>query len=557
VLIWTLRILLPIILFCIYFKVQSPKDDQIPGPTGQVYSRRELMEQRKTVGLDWDAPEGIDGITLKDPTQAPALFASAPRSAARPAHGAGGRRGDGERGGGRERGDRRERRGPGAGAGVAERRPAPEKAEDEATLAEKRAAQEKMHLESLLNFVAFNPSYQQRFFLPDEEVQPPPPPKKRPRGAPAPLIGSSLESGILCSANIAVSGEATEKANSEAQMVLAGAIKFKRSDVARSLHSQLADAQVEISEKTYALMIEASVLARDLRSASDFLMKMESSGFCPDSKLLDKVMDLYSLQKSAREQEKRQAAAAQKQQVAPLQQQCSMEAPVAPTKTPMEALESVLGPHISSMAVQEDTARSKLSSQAAVFVPSFGVPPPPPKPLGATGDATLEPAALAADTLSAPDVPAVVPEGAEMGMAWLPGEEAMQEDYETGFGVYEASPPQRTRLTASAEPFRPSFGLPFDPNMGGWSDDAWAAEVEDVPPKSRRAQGQGGVKKKGKENKQESSGPKDAKAPGTGSKEPAAKAKAAKAPPAQTRASGETRGSGGKQVWKPKKVEQN
>lgn len=535
VLIWTLRILLPIILFCIYFKLQSPKDEQIPGPTGQVYSRRELMDQRKGVPAHCAKPPGIEGIALKDPTEAPALFVAAARPA-RPSAGpgAGGRRGEGDRGAGRERSDRR--RGPGAGADRSDRRAAPDKVEDDATSTEKQAAQEKMHLESLLNFVAFNPGHQQRFFLPDEETPPPPPPKKKPKVAQAPLIGS-LESGILCSANTAVSGEAADKANVEAQMVLAGAIKFKRSDVARSIHSQLMDAQVEISDKTFALMIEASVLARDLKSASDFLMKMESSGFCPDSHLLDKVMDLYSLQKSAREQEKRQAAALQQHQQ--LQQTMSADAPAALSKTPMEALESALGQHISTLA-QDPDARSRLSSAAREFVPSFGVAPPPPKPAWAGEPAREAPAAEAVEATAA------APGGGEAAAPPDGGADAMWygSDEDGDMGVLAPPQQQRTRLTASAEPFQPSFGVPMDQYMYGWAADP--ALEGDVGPKAGR-----GEKKKGKENKKE--GGKDAKPPsGKASKEAAPKAKATKFPGAPV-GSGIEVGSGGKQVWKPKK----
>merc|ERR1740121_219328 len=106
-LIWTLRIVLPIILFCIYFRLQTPKDEQhASGPTSHGYSRGELMAHRKAIKPDCPIPTGLVDITLKDQTEAPALFVSAVQRGSRGAP----RR---ERAGEVGRGERRERRGDG------------------------------------------------------------------------------------------------------------------------------------------------------------------------------------------------------------------------------------------------------------------------------------------------------------------------------------------------------------------------------------------------------------------------------------------------------------
>merc|ERR1740139_1037112 len=86
-------------------------------------------------------------------------------------------------------------------------------------------------------------------------------------------------------------------------------------------------------------MIDSCVLANDLKSASDFLMKMEASGHSPDTKLLDKVMELYSQQKVLREVKN-------------------------------EVTEGV-GAGAEWDEAARTTLRTKLSSGAGLFVPSF------------------------------------------------------------------------------------------------------------------------------------------------------------------------------------------
>lgn len=88
------------------------------------------------------------------------------------------------------------------------------------------------------------------------------------------------------------------KANEEAAVVLKGLLNpklaLKGSGVAKELHRQFAESGLAEYESTFEFMVEACINAGDLRGASSFLMKMETAGYCADSSLLDRVMDLYS-----------------------------------------------------------------------------------------------------------------------------------------------------------------------------------------------------------------------------------------------------------------------
>mmetsp|Transcript_76024 Transcript_76024/g.163171 ORF Transcript_76024/g.163171 Transcript_76024/m.163171 type:complete len:570 (-) Transcript_76024:263-1972(-) len=433
-LIWTLRIVLPIILFCIYFKLQSPKEEQFSGSTKNRYTRGKLLAHRKAV-LAAPVPEELETIAMKDQVQAPALFANSGRTSRGDR---GSRREDRGDRPPRDRGDRESRKERSEGERPRRRdRERPREAEEEEPAVEEPAAdegaldtpllstaeesQEKMHIESLLNYVAFNRSAQQRIFLPDEDSAPPPPPKPRrppPTGAP---IDESAK---------AVSAETSEKANLEAQMVLRGALNFKRADVATNLYEKLLDSQVEISERTFKLMIDACVLARDLKAASDFLMRMETYGYNPDSDILDRVMDLYSQQKSVREQEKQ--APMQGSEIGALFGSAKAEGDMA--------MDVIIPQHIQELL---EGPRAKLKSDAPIFVPSFGIPPPPPHAAPVEG--------------GAPDTAA-------------------------GETTVETPPVQRTKLTTSAKPFEPSFAMPmpFDPYSysadHGWAEEQWQGE---------------------------------------------------------------------------------
>jgi pentatricopeptide repeat protein len=486
-LIWTLRILLPVILFCIYFKLQSPKDEQQETSSGVRFTREKLLARRKAT-MDCPVPEALAEIAMKDQSQAPTIFGSG-RS------GGGGKGGKqrerGERGDRGERGEKREK-GDNKRTDRSIEQQAPEDPiETEATQSAQFVTSpvvdtkmEKMQVETLVNFVAFNQvGRQQRVFLPDTEGGPPPPPPPRP--------AANGES---------VTGEKAEKANIDAQMVLRGSIKFERAEVTTLLYEQLSDQSVEITEATFTLMIEACLRARELKLASDFLLKMENAGFCPDSELLDKVMDLYSIQKSQREREKQAQAEAEAQMAA-------------------EGNLAMLFPPVPSVDDALDGSRAKLSSEAAVFVPSFA-------------ESKLSMNAL-------PFVPITGDEPTDRSV------EAPAPDEGT-----------RTKLKATSKPFEPQLNLSFDPYMYTWTagDDQVmeADQILEEPAQakggSKKGKGKGKSTKEGGKGKDKGSGKED----GTKESKPKAKAKA-KEKSAQNEASAGDKSSA-KPKWKAKEA---
>jgi len=400
-----LRVVLPIVLFLIYRSWQLPKEEQYPGPTTHVYSRARILVHRpQSLGGDVaETPPALSSLFLKDQLQAPDLF----QAPARQLRGAP-RRDD--------RRETRERRN--------ERRETRSRGLDDAVLATEEvegnqgsavgidksisaAVEERMYAESLLNFVAFNRKEQQRIFLPDMAGMPPPPPPK-----PRPLAQGVAAAISVGSGHTVGNGKPTmpedvvQKANADAQLVLRGAINLKCANVAKDIYEQLTETQVKISESTFMLMVEVCVLAHDLKSASDFLIKMETTGYCPESHLLDKVMDLYSQQKAEREQEKLKFVEARmKQEVA--------ETKSAPDGDIAAALDELL----------DAQPRVKLSSGAPIFVP--GQP--------------AEPAAMAEAATALPTPP--------------------QENDKLASSKSPA--PTRTRLTTAAKPFEPQFGCGF------------------------------------------------------------------------------------------------
>mmetsp|Transcript_122541 Transcript_122541/g.273667 ORF Transcript_122541/g.273667 Transcript_122541/m.273667 type:complete len:440 (-) Transcript_122541:108-1427(-) len=284
--VWVVRILLPILLFWIWYQSQPSK-----GYGGKNrYSRDKFLAVRRALpehGEDEDEDtkqSPLSGLRLVDEAVAQKLLGIPPP------------------------------RGGGAGAGARRDAPRPKRSSgdkavlgiSEGSLAQATAGQgrkssdggsaeaaaaespqgsllteeERMHLASLLNFVAYRHKEQpQRIFLPAEDNPPPPPPRP-------PQLGGE-EAGVAESA----------KANTEAQLTLKGAlnpkIEMKCSEVAKALHQQMADANIKPSEVTFSLMAKTCINAGDLRGASDFLMKMESAGYSADSSLLDKIMELY------------------------------------------------------------------------------------------------------------------------------------------------------------------------------------------------------------------------------------------------------------------------
>mmetsp|Transcript_35758 Transcript_35758/g.77301 ORF Transcript_35758/g.77301 Transcript_35758/m.77301 type:complete len:527 (-) Transcript_35758:328-1908(-) len=469
---WMVRISLPIIFFWIYFKPLRSKEEDEGNegllqnehirqeqrePTGpNCYSRRRMLAHRQAV-TDEPAPDSLKTVTMQvRSTQAPRP-ARAPRKEGKP-----------------------EKRSGSAVEEKAPRRPKPRPAPESTFVAaptpasaeatEIREAESKMHLACLVNYVAFNYKEPQRHFLMEEGVPPPPPPRAK----------QSTES-------IKVSEEVATKTNKEAQMILQGALRFKASSVAKALHQDLSEQQVEISESTFTLMIETAVAAADLKSASDLLMKMETAGGCPDTELLDKVMDLYSQQKSKREQQ-RQAAVAS-----------------ANTNEQNLAAEGVFAAQVMAPLIpNEDFIRAKLSSKAPAFVPTFSTvptPPPPPAhpaPVTPTAAAPAEESAAAtgagegsgeelaatgsedgaAGAAPSSDPPSQAPAeepqpdrgGAE---AADPANQTAKATTDAPADTTEAVPQQRTKLVSSAKPFEPqsTFNVGYDPYSYGWPAD--------------------------------------------------------------------------------------
>jgi len=326
-LIWTLRIVLPIILFCIYFKLQTPKDEQYSGSTENRYTSKQLLAQRKVV-LGRPVPREIANIATKDKTEAPSLFVGGRA-------GKGGRRvGDESRGVNSKGKKGRSGEESQEGNKNADEEGHNMTAKDEYII--QPIVQDKMNMEALVNYVAFSGTRQQRIFLVngyDAPPPPPPPPKLEDSGSPA-------------------ASTVADKASFDMHLVLRGAASLRRSPITKHIYDQLTEARtIEKNDVTYELMIEACLLAEDLKGASDFLMQMESAGFLPRPSLLDKVMELYAKQK---------------------------QKPVSKAEASEKATEAVaLKAGLGLPWMDELGARTKLCSTAPVFVP-FVVPPPPP-----------------------------------------------------------------------------------------------------------------------------------------------------------------------------------
>lgn len=264
--IWIVRAVLPVIFFILWFRLQYPKGAWWPESNANKHTKETLLAMRKVVEEE-PVPSSMLTLRLVSEAANPALFGGSRPTRSSPKAPAGGREKKGPR-------DKKRPGDKGQGEGF--------DGEEALYISE----EERMHLESLVNYIAFSRKEQKRVFLPDATCTPPPPPLP-PQPPTEPIEAGSPEA---------------VKANAEAQMVLRGVLskqlQAKRADVAKDLHKNLADSYVEISEATFSLMVEVCIAAEDLKGASDFLLRMESAEHCPDSDLLDKVMDLYSKQKN-------------------------------------------------------------------------------------------------------------------------------------------------------------------------------------------------------------------------------------------------------------------
>lgn len=301
VLVWILRMVLPCILFWISFGPRLRTFWQHPAvPKNLMLIHREIVS-----AADDGPPEALSNLMMVDAQTAPMLFQEVKRPRERSDRADRGERGErpergdrGDRGERGERGDRPSNRRPGADR----RRPSSpdpadlelERIQNEAHMEEERrrqAADNQMHLESLVNFVAFSRREQQRVFLPDSFSVPPPPPKKVEK-APKPSPPQESDGPSA----------AVQRANAEAQMVLRGALKTTSACgvvAARALNDQLTELGIEIMPLTFELIVETCIQANQLKFASNFLMKMEEAGQTPTSELLDRVMELYLEHKRA------------------------------------------------------------------------------------------------------------------------------------------------------------------------------------------------------------------------------------------------------------------
>lgn len=248
--IWTLRICLPIILFLLYYRVPFP--DILPKKNR--HTRHTMLQMRPEKAKP---PPEMATMGLVDQASAPHLFVQ-------------------------------RKRGKGEGRG-GDALPKPEE-KAPVLKKDKLPPQDMLHLESLLNYMAFNRK-SHRIFHP---LQPPPPPS-----APPPPN------------NAAPSMDFQQKANLDAQMVLQGALMFKKLEVVADVYDSLTNTKVSPSEQTFTLMVEVCIAAHDLPKASDFLMKMEQCQYSPDVKLLDRVMELYAQHKVTTELGQRLNAEAQ------------------------------------------------------------------------------------------------------------------------------------------------------------------------------------------------------------------------------------------------------
>eukprot|EP00927_Polykrikos_kofoidii_P036477 TRINITY_DN30802_c0_g1_i1.p1 TRINITY_DN30802_c0_g1~~TRINITY_DN30802_c0_g1_i1.p1 ORF type:complete len:386 (+),score=63.72 TRINITY_DN30802_c0_g1_i1:99-1160(+) len=283
--IWLVRVLLPIVLFFFWYRSQANGS----GDGGPSYNREEMLMVRKLCE-EHHGPSSLGNMKLMEETDLQKLgfgFAHRNSGNSRRESGGGGK-------GGWKRGEKGGHKGSSEGRSGGATRDIANDTRNQAALSspptddQMLSEEDRMHLESLLNFVAYSHKERpQRVFLPDKERPPPPPlpQKKLPPSTSANGASDADSAGAL-------------KANAEAQMVLKGVVnpKFKLQcpKIAHDLYTQLQESNVSASKETFSLMVEAFINASDLKSASDFLMLMETAGFCPGNNLLDKVMALYS-----------------------------------------------------------------------------------------------------------------------------------------------------------------------------------------------------------------------------------------------------------------------
>lgn len=297
------------VVFCLFLWFGLAPRIQLPFSKSYRHSRAEMFAHRRAVlGNAEDVPRALATLVLVTEESAPAAFQDKREAAER----------ENRR---REAASAREKRGRAGGRAFADKGVAAASpnaadrlqserrfeaellAETEAIAAEEaKVAAEKrhLHMESLVNFVAFNRNQQTRAFLLNGTAPSPPPrPLPRPEQLKARRADPERLGQVRSDAQLAKD----KQGNIEASMVLSGALELPTSDasVAWGLYSQLLELGVEVAATTYELMADQCLKAGDLKSASDFMMRMEANDLPPSPVLLDRIMELYLSQKQETE----------------------------------------------------------------------------------------------------------------------------------------------------------------------------------------------------------------------------------------------------------------
>ncbi|CAE8590409.1 unnamed protein product [Polarella glacialis] len=249
--IWFIRALLPVLLFCIWYSTQPSE-----GSKKNRYAKDQLLKVREVLIASGEArkpPPALKGVRVDSALRSDFSQDASPLNGRAPR--------------GQKQNPVTEKASPPAAPAA----PA-------AAAAAAAAAELDSSSEALLNFAAFRHKERpQAHFL--MEGSPPPPPRRPPPS------------------RTQVNDSDASKANREAQLVLKGLTNKKFSlscvGVAKDLHTQLVTSNVSVAKATLTLMVQACVDAGDGKNASNFLFKMESSGHTADSQLLDQVMELH------------------------------------------------------------------------------------------------------------------------------------------------------------------------------------------------------------------------------------------------------------------------
>eukprot|EP00746_Dinoflagellata_sp_MGD_P167917 gnl/MRDRNA2_/MRDRNA2_98905_c0_seq1.p1 gnl/MRDRNA2_/MRDRNA2_98905_c0~~gnl/MRDRNA2_/MRDRNA2_98905_c0_seq1.p1 ORF type:complete len:539 (-),score=111.03 gnl/MRDRNA2_/MRDRNA2_98905_c0_seq1:41-1657(-) len=263
VLLWTMRIILPMILFWLYLKYHSaatlrPLHD--PNYQGPYRYERRLLLALKTLLDNEPAPASVEDLKML--CRPDGLFAKEKK---RDKHRSGEDRAEKDE----RRLARRERKAREAGLRSSE--------DDDSC--------ERMEVEALVNFLAFSERPPQRQFLLGVDSIAPPPPPPPPASA---AIFSAVRHDSLANA----------KANSEAQLVLKGARRYCKAVAAKELHHQLSRTGVHVDELTYSMMIGVCMDGEDLETTSMLMTKMNDAGYTPSFEVLDRAIALHNKLKS-------------------------------------------------------------------------------------------------------------------------------------------------------------------------------------------------------------------------------------------------------------------